>query len=56
MGCNWHAPGADVQPVANVCAVPRGNVACAGDVGAQAAVACLKVTVVGGGAGLALCI
>ena len=35
-------------------AVPRGNVACAGGVGAQAAVSCLQITVVGGGTGLAL--
>ena len=54
MGCNWHAPGIDVQPVANVCAVLGGDVACAGGVGAQAAVACLQITVVGGGTGLAL--
>ena len=54
MGCNWHARGIDVQPVANVCAVLGGNVACAGGVGAEAAVACLQVAAVGGGTGLAL--
>lgn len=35
-------------------AVPRGDVTCAGGVGAQAAVVCLQIAVIGGGTSLAL--